>query len=445
MELTFIENIGQGGFGIVDKVVDNTGREFARKTFHINQGANFPKNLVENVTRRFIREAKVQSAISHKNIVPVIDKNLIASPPYFLMPLALGSLQSDIESDRILNGKFMNALMDIIAALEELHSMGIFHRDLKPANVLRFQGVNGDKRDFYAIGDFGLMSISQTNLSSITQTGMRMGSDYYTAPEIVKDLRNASIRSDIYSIGCILHDFVGKEERVPCNEIKEYGDFSAILLSCTRKDPSRRFKSVTALRDALLSLGDVNVQPNSEKGAKIFSILTKIETELNEEDWKNIVSFIEDEYDNPDAIAALRKLTIQHIDEVIEKYPYLASKLGMLYSNWIRKNSFSFTECDGLSIRLHKFIIGCNIDVQSECLMAMLYLGTSHNRWYVEQKFVGLVGKYLDENLAKRLAVEILVDESDACSAIKHLEHSIQFDTNNLHPFLFDTFKKICS
>ena len=74
----------------------------------------------------------------------------------------------------------------------------------------------------------------------------------------------------------------------------------------------------------------------------------------------------------------------------------------------------------------------------------MLYLGTSHNRWYVERKFVAAVGKNLNENLAKRLAVEIRTDENDACRAIRHLEHSIDFNINNLHPLLFDTIKEIC-
>ena len=359
------------------------------------------------------------------------------------MPLALDSLFEDI-SNEFLGDQFMNPIMDILAALEEMHSMKYYHRDLKPANILRFAGININERDFYAIGDFGLMSVNQTNVSSLTQTGMKMGSDYYTAPEIVRDLKNASIQSDIYSLGCILHDFVGTEPRVPCNEIKEKGDFAGILINCTRKDPARRFKSVTALRDALLSLGDVRVQPNTLKGAEIFNVLSQVENPLSEDDWNKIVNFIEDEYDSEDAIAVLRKLTINHIDQVLIKYPIIGSKLGMMYAKWIRDHSFNFDECDGLSIRLDKFIMSCGIDVQSECLMALLYLGTSHNRWYVEQKFVAHVDKNLDDNLAKRLSVEMRVDENQACSAIRHLEHSINYDLGKLHPILFDTVKAIC-
>lgn len=443
MKLIFKGTIGQGGFGIVDKVQDDAGKYFARKTFRINQGPNFSSDLEDNVRKRFIREAKIQSAISHKNIVPVLYKDLETDPPFFLMPLAINSSENDIRSDRILNGKFMYALIDIIAALEEIHSVQIFHRDLKPANVLRFNSAKQDKRDFYAIGDFGLISVTQTSLPALTQTGMKMGSDYYTAPEIVKSLKNASAQSDIYSIGCILHDFVGIEERVPCNEIRESSDFSAILLNCTRTDPRRRFKSVTSLRDALLSLGDIKIKAKTEKGEEIFKILDLVENDITEKEWKDIVDFVEDEFESIDGIPVLRKLTIQHLENVIKKYPSLAKRLGLLYAKWIREASFPFEECDGLSIRLEKFVENSSIDVQSECIMAMLYLGTSHNRWYVERKFVDLVGKNLGESLAKRLSIEFRVDGEEVKKAINHLENSITFNIENLHPLLLNTFKDL--
>ena len=77
--------------------------------------------------------------------------------------------------------------------------------------------------------------------------------------------------------------------------------------------------------------------------------------------------------------------------------------------------------------------------------MAMLYMGTSHNRWYVENKFVNIVGRNLDEILAKRLALEIRVDDEAACKAFEHLNFSIQFDIQRLHPVLLHTVKAICS
>jgi eukaryotic-like serine/threonine-protein kinase len=441
MKLKYIETIGQGGFGIVDKVSNKDGDVFARKTFQVNSAT--AAHLHDQVKRRFIREAKVQKQFSHKNIVPVLGEDLEGNPPYFLMPVAVCSLADDLEVDNMLGGNYMNAMMDIIAGLEEIHKIRIYHRDLKPANVLRFKEVKS-KQHYYSIGDFGLMSVDQTSISTITQTGMRMGSDSYTAPEIIKDLTNASIRSDIYSLGCILHDFIGSDTRIPCNEIKEQGDYAGILLNCTRKDPLRRFKSVSALREALLSLGDVKVKPRTDKGEAIFDLLNKDPEKLKEAQWKEIIDFIEDHYDSADSIAALRKLTVKHLDQVIASFSHLAGRLGLHYAKWIRESSFQFEECDGLSIRLQKFVINCEIDVQAECLMAMLYLGTSHNRYYVENKFANIVGADLEINLAKRLAVEIRVDDVKACQAIRHMEGSVNYNISRLHPELLQAVNSIC-
>lgn len=74
------------------------------------------------------------------------------------MPLAESSLDDDMTADRTLGGSFVSALSDVVAALDEIHSMEIFHRDLKPQNVLRF---NRDGKAAYAISDFGLISMKK--------------------------------------------------------------------------------------------------------------------------------------------------------------------------------------------------------------------------------------------------------------------------------------------
>ena len=146
---------------------------------------------------------------------------------------------------------------------------------MKPANVLRF----GDK---YAIGDFGLMALNETNLTSITPTGTGKGSDFYTAPEITSDLRNATIQSDIYSLGCILHDFVGISPRVPCGEIRENSEYQNLLLATTRSDARRRFKSVVSFRDALSKVTKSKGTPKTAEGEFLIDKLLSDDT-LTEE------------------------------------------------------------------------------------------------------------------------------------------------------------------
>lgn len=76
--------------------------------------------------------------------------------------------------------------------------------------------------------------------------------------------------------------------------------------------------------------------------------------------------------------------------------------------------------------------------------MALLEMGTSHNRWYVERKFIQLCGPQMEPNLAKRLAIEFRTADSEICHAIEHLEGSINASREALHPILVKTLDEIC-
>jgi serine/threonine protein kinase len=165
-KLKFISHIDSGGFGLVDLVEDSDGKQFARKTFSKNQPLS--DDLLANVLKRFAKEVRVQGSVVHSNIVPIIDSDLNSSPPFYLMPLADSTLSKDVAADKTLGGSFVSALSDIVAGLEEMHSMQIFHRDLKPQNVLRFTRDSGDeKQQYYALSDFGLISIKESQISAL--------------------------------------------------------------------------------------------------------------------------------------------------------------------------------------------------------------------------------------------------------------------------------------
>ena len=437
-----ISQIGRGGFGNVDLVVDKKGNNYAKKTFSVNQPGDFPPAMIANVKKRFVREANMQSEISHRNIVPVIEKLLNEEPPCFIMPLAVSTLDKDIAENKNLDGKYKTAIMDILAGLEEIHSMDIYHRDLKPQNVLKL-GTDDEER--YAISDFGLMSINDTQLSVITHTGMRMGSDCYTAPEIVADLRKASARSDIYSVGCILHDFVGTSDRIPCNEVTDDASpYADIIRCCTRKDPNRRFPTVSALRDAIISIDSEISVPATQKVADFIEVLAS-EDEIDINDWQLITSYLEDNEIDADSIMLLQRLSIDRIIELTELDNNIAARLGTVYAEWAKNGTFDFSSCDGIANRLCEFYNTENISVQSEVLLALLFMGTSHNRWYVENKFMSKSGSDMSPLLAKRLAMEIRIIGRDACRAISHLERSINARISSLNPILQETIKKVCA
>jgi hypothetical protein len=106
-------------------------------------------------------------------------------------------------------------------------------------------------------------------------------------------------------------------------------------------------------------------------------------------------------------------------------------------------------ECGGVRVEPQRPVAACATwrasGIAARSLMAMLELGTSHNRWYVERKFCGLCATKMDDLLARRLSVEFRAGGTDVCRSIDHLKHSIGVETEILHPILQQTLKEICA
>ncbi|WP_316807381.1 protein kinase domain-containing protein [Pedobacter agri] len=440
MEYKFVKHINQGGFGIVDEVIDKNGNSFARKKFELDQNMK-DQGMESNAKKRFIQEAIIQSEFQHKNIVPILELYLDQDPPYYIMPLAVSTLDQDYRTHKIDSNNFLKPVNDVLSGLEEMHLIDVFHRDLKPGNILRFLDEDGE--EFYAIGDFGLISLRQrTGISNLTTTGMKKGSDFYTAPEITQDLRNASAATDIYSVGCIIHDVVGTDERIPCSTIEETSDYSHFLEICTRKNPAKRFSSVGALRDVLMSLEVDTVISSNEKFTKLNEYLDRETESLTDREIGEIIDFIDASTDRTETLGIFLSIQLKHIDTIREST--LFNKFCGSYLSVLRDYSFQFESCDALANRALRLVADKPIGNIVEALISLLYLGTSHNRWYVERKFANKIDKTADSNMMRRLAMEFAVEGKKVCEAINHLKYSINLTNNDFHPLISAAVEKFC-
>lgn len=133
-----------------------------------------------------------------------------------------------------------------------------------------------------------------------------------------------------------------------------------------------------------------------------------------------------------------------HIIQLYNETPELFNALGNCFSEFIKSNSFDFDYCDILASKAEIFYDKGDIELKSYIALALLELGTSHNRWYVERKFVRLVGPEISLNLAKRIISEVEVEEIDLEAKILHIERSISISrASYLHPLIVQHLREI--
>lgn len=430
----FVTNIGYGGFGVVDLVELPDGTRIARKTFN-PQSVNSDPRLLENITKRFIREVKILSDINHINIMPILGHHLDINPPCYFMPYASTSLDKEMSklksnfSTNFNPSQILQIILDILAGLEEIHSLDIYHRDLKPQNILYLEGR-------YVISDFGLVSLKDTQVTILTQTGLKMGSDAYTAPEIVSELRNATRMSDIFSFGCILHDFfasAGNENRLPCQPIYDHNSIMGDVIEiCTRTDPNRRFKNVKDLRESIVQILSSNLPQLSVSHETLDykSYLTDMVV-YDEDKLRKLVHYLE----NFGHLSDIQYIYINFTNDIINKitqFPERAIDFANLYSAWARRTAHGFERCDVIAGHLEKLYESIeDLGAKANILLSFLIMGAQHNRWYVEEKFMKHASS-MNHRLCRRFIMEARVEGNIMRTSFAHLEYSIGADKTKL-------------
>ncbi|MCX5211790.1 protein kinase [Kitasatospora sp. NBC_00240] len=201
--------LGRGGMAEVLAAQDvRLGRTVAVKLLR-------PELAQDDIARlRFSREAQSVAGLNHHSIVAVYDTGEEQhwsdgpdgggeSTPYIVMELVEGrtvrELLVDEEAPPV--DQALIIIAGVLEALAYSHRHGIVHRDIKPANVIITTG------GAVKVMDFGIARALTGAASTMTQTGMVMGTPQYLSPEQALG-KAVDHRSDLYAAGCMLYELL---------------------------------------------------------------------------------------------------------------------------------------------------------------------------------------------------------------------------------------------
>ncbi len=187
-------SIGSGGMGLVYLVEDiyKDNMLFAIKT--IKQNIMTAGNKTASI-ETFKNEYEIMTRLKHPNLIRVYDFEEDSDNYYIIMEYLEGILLSEYlkKLNEIDLNEKIDIFIQILRALEYIHSRNIIYRDLKPGNVMIV-----DKK--VKLLDFGLSGSAQHKI------GRLRGTLIYISPEAA--LGDLSYSMDIFSLGILFYEMI---------------------------------------------------------------------------------------------------------------------------------------------------------------------------------------------------------------------------------------------
>jgi tetratricopeptide (TPR) repeat protein len=233
---------GEGGIGMVYRALDRErGARVAVKVL---------KNASAQSEQRFAREAEVLRELDHPAIVNYVWHGRTPDGRLFLV---MEWLEGETLEMRLMRqGLTVQEAIDLVrrvaAALGQAHRRGIVHRDLKPSNLF----LIGKRLDALRILDFGVARVKAQ--SSLTRTGVPVGTPNYMAPEQARGATEIDARADVFALGCVLFECLTGRQAFP-------GDQAVAVLARVMFEPAPHVgklrpdlpESIEALLTAMLA------------------------------------------------------------------------------------------------------------------------------------------------------------------------------------------------
>ncbi len=265
--------LGRGGMARVYEGLDTKlGRRAAVKVIEVQHDQE------QEMTARFIREARAAANLDHPNIVSVYQFGETDDLLYMAMKLIEGRTLLNLMKKMRQQKKFlepeliMSVISQIAAALDYAHSKGVIHRDIKPSNIML---TEGDKRAI--LTDFGLTM----QMGTESTLGTAFGTPRYIAPEQAIASHRAVPQSDIYALGVVLFEMTTGQapfdsdspmtlalshitnQPPPPQSVRSDlpHPVQTVILKALEKRPENRWQTATAMSDALRD-AYTGIEPN---------------------------------------------------------------------------------------------------------------------------------------------------------------------------------------
>lgn len=203
-----IKPVGTGAYGVVCSALNKDTSQVVA----IKKISDAFDDLID--AKRILREIKLIHFFDHENIVELVDIiNPLTKQDFEDVYMVLGFMETDLH--RIIYSK--NDLTDdhcqyflyqILRGIKYMHSAGVIHRDLKPSNLLLNSSCD------LRICDFGLARGIEPHQGPLDLTEYVV-TRWYRAPEIMCACKGYDYKIDVWSIGCIFGELLGRKPLFP--------------------------------------------------------------------------------------------------------------------------------------------------------------------------------------------------------------------------------------
>jgi serine/threonine-protein kinase len=266
------EELGQGGMGRVHKAYDTT----LDRTVVLKLLA--PELVAEDESRkRFLREARLASALDHPNICTIFEIAEVDSQYFIAMQYVPGKTLKKVIGGKPLDlDSLLSISLQVGDALASAHAKGIVHRDIKSSNIIITPRGQAKALDFglaKLLTEKERVTATEASADELTRVGSPLGTPNYMSPEQARGDR-ADHRSDIYSFGVVLYEmatgrlpFRGQtnvdtmhavlhDSYKPAREINENlpSEFSSIIDKAMARRPGDRYQSMQQMLEDLHQL-----------------------------------------------------------------------------------------------------------------------------------------------------------------------------------------------